>query len=217
MTRKQEGWTLIEMLVVMSLIAVLASLALVQYRNSIQTAKEAVLKADLFHMRDAIDQYYADKGSYPASLQSLVSDGYLRRILDDPITDVRMTRFWITLGQAVRFVVDSFDRLVGGELFIPKIPSTTVVDLARAIAPDAELIDVGIRPGEKLHEEMISEDDARRGQEFDDYYVITPVLDYWEIAEFQKGDALREGFIYRSDTNDMWLGVEELRQLLTAL
>jgi UDP-N-acetylglucosamine 4,6-dehydratase len=134
-----------------------------------------------------------------------------------PITDVRMTRFWITLGQAVRFVVDSFDRLVGGELFIPKIPSTTVVDLARAIAPDAELIDVGIRPGEKLHEEMISEDDARRGQEFDDYYVITPVLDYWEIAEFQKGDALSEGFNYRSDTNDMWLGVEELRQLLTAL
>jgi general secretion pathway protein G len=94
MTRKQDGWTLIEMLVVMSLIAVLASLALVQYRNSIQTAKEAVLKADLFHMRDAIDQYYADKGSYPASLQSLVSDGYLRRIPDDPIT--RSADSWVT-------------------------------------------------------------------------------------------------------------------------
>ncbi len=134
-----------------------------------------------------------------------------------PVTDERMTRFWITLDQAVRFVVDSFDRLVGGELFVPKIPSTTVIDLARAIAPNAEIVNVGIRPGEKLHEEMICEDDARRGQSFDDYYVITPVLDYWEAAEFQKGKALAEGFVYRSDTNDMWLGVDELRTLLATL
>ena len=92
--RPGGGWTLIELLVVMTLIGVLASLALVQYRNSIQAAKEAVLKADLFHMRDAIDQYYADKGQYPASLQALVSDGYLRGIPVDPIT--RSSDSWTT-------------------------------------------------------------------------------------------------------------------------
>lgn len=95
MKRTQGGWTLVEMLVVMSLIAVLSSIALVQYRNSIQASKEAVLKADLFHMRDAIDQYYADKGSYPASLQALVTDGYLRRIPDDPI--MRSADSWVTI------------------------------------------------------------------------------------------------------------------------
>lgn len=134
-----------------------------------------------------------------------------------PITDERMTRFWITLDQAVRFVVDSFERLVGGELFVPKIPSTTVVDLARAIAPEAEIDLVGIRPGEKLHEEMISEDDARRGHEFDGYFVITPVLDYWKSADFQQGKPLPEGFAYRSNTNDVWLGVEEMRELLAGI
>ena len=91
---REAGWTLIELMVVMSLIGVLATLALAQYRNSVQAAKEAVLKADLFLMRDAIDQYYADKGTYPASLQSLVSEGYLRRIPDDPIT--RSADSWTT-------------------------------------------------------------------------------------------------------------------------
>lgn len=94
MKRTQGGWTLIELLVVMTLIGVLATMALAQYRNSIQASKEAVLKADLFHMRDAIDQYYADKGAYPASLQALVSDGYLRRIPDDPIT--KSSDSWVT-------------------------------------------------------------------------------------------------------------------------
>jgi len=91
---REAVWTLIELMVVMSLIGVLATLALAQYRNSVQAAKEAVLKADLFLMRDAIDQYYADKGTYPASLQSLVSEGYLRRIPDDPIT--RSADSWTT-------------------------------------------------------------------------------------------------------------------------
>lgn len=94
MKRTQEGWTLIELLVVMTLIGVLASMSLVQYRNSIQATKEAVLKADLFHMRDSIDQYYADKGQYPSSLQALVSDGYLRAIPVDPIT--RSADSWTT-------------------------------------------------------------------------------------------------------------------------
>jgi general secretion pathway protein G len=90
----QNGWTLIELLVVMSLIAVLATLALAQYRNSVRQTKESVLKADLFHMRESIDQYYADKGSYPSSLQTLVSEGYLRRVPTDPITNSADS--WVT-------------------------------------------------------------------------------------------------------------------------
>lgn len=90
----ESGWTMIELLVVMALIVVLSSIALAQYRNSIQSTKEAVLKADLFHMRESIDQYYADKGSYPASLQALVSEGYLRRVPEDPITKSSDT--WVT-------------------------------------------------------------------------------------------------------------------------
>lgn len=93
-TSPDDGWTLIELLVVMSLIVVLSTLALAQYRNSIQSTKEAVLRADLFHMRESIDQYYADKGSYPSSLQALVSEGYLRRIPEDPITKSSDT--WVT-------------------------------------------------------------------------------------------------------------------------
>jgi len=135
-----------------------------------------------------------------------------------PITDYRMTRFWITLPQAVRFVVDSFDRMRGGELYVPRIPSTRVVDLARAIAPEAELDLVGIRPGEKLHEEMISEDDARRAVVFDDYYLVNPVLAEWAAHEPQRnGKPLPEGFSYRSDTNDLWLGEDELRESLAEL
>ena len=90
----EDGWTLIELLVVMSLIAVLATLALAQYKNSIRATKESVLKADLFHMRESIDQYYADKGSYPSSLQTLVSEGYLRRVPEDPIT--KSADSWVT-------------------------------------------------------------------------------------------------------------------------
>ena len=91
---RQGGWTMIELLVVMALIVVLSSLAMAQYRNSIQSTKEAVLKADLFHMRESIDQYYADKGQYPSSLQTLVSEGYLRRIPEDPIT--KSSDSWVT-------------------------------------------------------------------------------------------------------------------------
>ena len=93
--RSAQGWTLIELLIVISLITILASLALTNYRNSVQASKEAVLKSDLFRMRDAIDQYYADKGKYPQSLDTLVSEGYLRRIPEDPVT--RSTTTWQTV------------------------------------------------------------------------------------------------------------------------
>lgn len=135
-----------------------------------------------------------------------------------PITDTRMTRFLITLDQAVRFVVTSFDRMQGGEIFVPKIPSATVVDMARAIAPDAELDVVGIRPGEKLHEEMVSEDDARRTFEFDEHYSIMPVLAEWTVPSSPTtGTSPPDGFSYSSDNNDWWLDVDQIRALLADL
>lgn len=135
-----------------------------------------------------------------------------------PITDQRMTRFWITLPQAVKFVVDSFDRMTGGEIFVPRIPSTRVVDLARAIAPEAELDIVGIRAGEKLHEEMIEENDARRTVALDDYYIIAPVLAEWADSNMRfDGKPVPDGFAYRSNTNDLWLSEDELFELLATL
>lgn len=150
------------------------------------------------------------RGSVVPFFRSLVGTGRL------PITDLRMTRFWITLPQAVKFVIDSFDRMCGGEIFVPRIPSTTITDLASAIDPTAELEVVGIRPGEKLHEEMISEDDARRSFAFDDHYVIAPILKDWQGEQsWVSGKQLPDGFAYRSDTNDQWLGPDEIRQLIS--
>ncbi|AKP48488.1 UDP-N-acetylglucosamine 4,6-dehydratase (inverting) [Bacillus smithii] len=131
-----------------------------------------------------------------------------------PITDERMTRFWITLDQGVQFVIDSLFRMKGGEIFVPKIPSMKVVDLARAIAPAAEFEIIGIRPGEKLHETMITEDDARHTVEFDDYYVITPEFPWCPQEYLKRGRSLPEGFKYTSDTNAEWLSLEELRTLV---
>lgn len=131
-----------------------------------------------------------------------------------PITDERMTRFWITLDQGVQFVLDNLQRMVGGEIFVPKIPSMRVVDLAKAIAPECEMEFIGIRPGEKLHEMMITEDDARRTLEYDDYYVIQPEFPWWNQADHVKGKVLEDGFQYASHTNSTWLTVEELRELV---
>jgi len=131
-----------------------------------------------------------------------------------PITDDRMTRFWITLDQGVQFVLDNLKRMQGGEIFVPKIPSMKVTDLAMAIAPDAEINVVGIRPGEKLHEAMIMEDDARHTREYDSYYVIQPEFPWWGEDETDQGKLLADGFKYTSDTNYDWLSVEELRELV---
>ncbi len=130
-----------------------------------------------------------------------------------PITDERMTRFWITLDQGVQFVLDNLARMHGGEIFVPKIPSMKVVDLACAIAPKCEIDIVGIRPGEKLHEAMIMEDDARHTVEFDDYYIIQPEFPWWSKKYAEGGKALPDGFAYTSDNNNDWLTVEELRKL----
>lgn len=134
-----------------------------------------------------------------------------------PITDLRMTRFWITLPQAVDFVIDSFNDMSGGELYVPRIPSMRVTDLAEAIAPGGELVEVGIRPGEKLHEEMISSEDARRTVKRPDRYVVRPTLAMWGGFHEAEGEPVPDGFSYSSDTNDQWLSVEDLRSLLKKL
>jgi UDP-N-acetylglucosamine 4,6-dehydratase len=138
-----------------------------------------------------------------------------------PITDARMTRFNITLDQGVDFVINSFDRMWGGELFVPKIPSYKIVDVAKAVAPDCEQKIVGIRPGEKIHEEMITQSDAVNTIEFEDYYVILPSNPpRWEIEAFRNKSALRPGrfceygFSYSSDNNHRFLNVSELRDLI---
>ncbi len=131
-----------------------------------------------------------------------------------PITDERMTRFWITLEQGVQFVLDNLERMQGGEIFVPKIPSMNIMDLAKAIAPECDVEIVGIRPGEKLHEAMIMEDDARHTLEFDSYYVIQPELTWWTQGQLNGGKSLPEGFAYTSDNNVEWLTVEQLRKLV---
>jgi UDP-N-acetylglucosamine 4,6-dehydratase len=129
------------------------------------------------------------------------------------VTDERMTRFWITLQQGVDFVLASLERMRGGEIFIPKIPSMNIVDLARAIAPDCAIETIGIRPGEKLHEVMVPEDDARNTVEYDDHYAILPSYHQWDARGWVEGDGkpVPEGFRYSSDRNDRWLAADELR------
>jgi UDP-N-acetylglucosamine 4,6-dehydratase len=132
-----------------------------------------------------------------------------------PITDERMTRFWITLEQGVSFVLQCADRMVGGELFVPKIPSMRLVDLAKVIAPDARIRNIGIRPGEKLHEEMISVHDARLAVDFGEYYVIKPQASWWaEKRSDIGGTPVPDGFSYSSDNNSKWLTEDELRTMV---
>lgn len=141
----------------------------------------------------------------------------LRRTGRLPITDERMTRFWITLEQGVRFVLDSFERMEGGEVFVPKIPSMRIMDLARAIAPECEFDIVGIRPGEKLHEVMIAEDDARHTLEYDGYFAICPSYQEWDRTEYSRRDGgtlCPDGFCYCSDNNSQWLSADELRRMI---
>jgi len=129
------------------------------------------------------------------------------------ITDERMTRFWLTLDQGVNFVLNSIERMQGGEIFIPKIPSMKIVDLAEAIAPEAKKEFVGIRPGEKLHEIMLTEDEARHAKEFSDYFIIEPEFEFWNKGEYQDGEPLPEGFRYSSYTNNQWITREELKKM----
>lgn len=134
-----------------------------------------------------------------------------------PVTDRRMTRFWITLPQGVQFVLDSFERMVGGEVFVPKLPSINIVDLAEAMLPGCGIEDVGIRPGEKLHEVMVPVEDARNTLEFDNHYVIEPSFQFWDRSGFAQsngGRAVDDDFEYNSGTNSWILNGDDLRDLL---
>ncbi len=130
------------------------------------------------------------------------------------VTDERMTRFWITLEQGVEFVLSCIEQMHGGEVFIPKIPSMNIMDLVATVAPECEVEFMGIRPGEKLHEAMISEDEARQAVELEDRYVIMPAHAWWSPDNWVDGQSLPDGFSYSSDTNDVWLTGEQLQRMI---
>ncbi|MBA1242122.1 UDP-N-acetylglucosamine 4,6-dehydratase (inverting) [Pseudomonas japonica] len=160
------------------------------------------------------------RGSVVPFFRKLLAEG----AADMPITDARMTRFWITLDQGVQFVLDSFARMHGGEIFVPKIPSIRIVDLASALAPGLPQRVVGIRPGEKLHELMVPQDDARMTLEFADHFTIQPSVRFTSVnvdlavdGLGERGVPVDESFEYRSDTNPEFLDVPQIAELHAGL
>jgi UDP-N-acetylglucosamine 4,6-dehydratase len=133
-----------------------------------------------------------------------------------PITDLRMTRFWISIDLAVKFVIDSLEMMTGGELYVPKIPSMKITDLAQAVAPGVKLVEIGMRPGEKLHEEMISADDSRRTTILDKRYVVNPIVAEWGYKP-PIGATMPEGQAYKSDTNDLWVSGSDIKNFIKNL
>ena len=130
------------------------------------------------------------------------------------ITDKKMTRFWLTLDQAIELVNNALCHMQGGEIFVPKIPSMKIMDLAKAIARDCDIEVIGIRPGEKIHEILITEEDGRNTVMYKGMYVIMPNHSWWEKQNYKKGNRLSEGFVYTSNKNDEWLTVEDLREII---
>lgn len=152
------------------------------------------------------------KGSVVPFYQQLLDQGADHL----PITDARMTRFWITLQQGVDFVLSSFGMMKGGEIFIPKIPSMRITDLATCLAPKLPHKIIGIRPGEKLHEVMVSEEEARTTRELTDRYLIYPALSFWTQADMPpEAKEVPEDFRYASDSNDWWLSDAELLSMIS--
>jgi UDP-N-acetylglucosamine 4,6-dehydratase len=158
------------------------------------------------------------RGSVVPFFKKLIKDG--AQML--PITDTRMTRFWITLEQGVEFVFKSLERMQGGEIFIPKIPSMKMIDLAAAMAPGKQIEVIGIRPGEKLHETMCPEDDSHLTLEFGDHYVIKPTISFNDPKNYltnllgETGQAVPEGFSYSSSNNTEWIGPQQLLDMIGA-
>ena len=155
------------------------------------------------------------RGSVVPFFKQLIKDGSTSL----PITDPRMTRFWITLQQGVDFVLTNFRRMHGGEIFVPKIPSMHITDLADSLSSSIQTNIIGIRPGEKLHEIMCPADDSHLTLEFDDHYVIQPSIQIFHSAPYatnnigEKGEVVKQGFEYNSGSNSHFLNVEELRKL----
>lgn len=169
-----------------------------------------------FGTRFAIVRYgnvWGSNGSVVPFFQKQAATGTL------PITDPKMTRFIITLQEGVELVFQAFVKMEGGEIFVPKIPSTTILDIAKAVAPECQTRVIGIRPGEKLHECMIPADESRNTLEFDDHYIVQPAFRSWtDIPPQYIGDGIPcpEGFSYSSDNNDHWLDVEQLQQMIAS-
>lgn len=130
------------------------------------------------------------------------------------VTDPRMTRFWITLEQGVRFVIRCTEMMRGGEVFVPKLPSMRMTDLVHLLAPDAELDVIGIRPGEKLHEALVSQDEARHAREFENYFVIEPAQATWGFETWSEGNTLPNDFSYTSLNNPQWLSAQEMAAMI---
>lgn len=155
------------------------------------------------------------RGSVLQLFDKLVKDG--KSIF--PITDTRMTRFWLPLSQGVDITLKAFQRMQGGEIFVPKIPSIYMTDLAKSMTPNADINVIGIRPGEKLHELMITEEDSRQTLDFSDHYVITPAIKFFEHVDYYKnkleevGVDVAEGFEYSSGKNPHFLSIDEIKSL----
>ncbi len=156
------------------------------------------------------------RGSVVPFFKKLIAEG----VKELPITDERMTRFWITLEQGVQFVLKNFDRMRGGEIFVPKIPSMKIIDLAKAMAADLPIKIIGIRPGEKLHETMCPADDSHLTLEFDDHFVIQPTIQFSHKTIFTEnklgecGRPVEIGFEYNSGTNDQWLAAKAMIDMI---
>lgn len=158
------------------------------------------------------------RGSVVPLFMRLISEG----VKELPVTEENMTRFWITLEQGVNFVLKNFERMQGGEVFIPKISSMKMIDLARALAPKLGVKIIGIRPGEKLHEIMVPKDDSHLTLEFDDHYVIQPSITFTQTSDFtcnalkEKGEPVKMGFEYSSETNTQWLDAKGLMEMINS-
>lgn len=148
---------------------------------------------------------------------------FFKKLIDEgakelPITDMKMTRFWLKLESAVEMVVDALENMQGGELYVKKIPSMLMPDLAKAMAPDLKIKEVGIRPGEKVHEQMITKEDARNTLEFEDYYIILPEIDLENIVhKYPNGKSVDNNFEYHSGNNTKWLTVEDMKKLISEI
>jgi UDP-N-acetylglucosamine 4,6-dehydratase len=135
-----------------------------------------------------------------------------------PITDPRMSRFWITLNQGVEFVLWALEKMCGGELFVPKIPAMNIMDLARAIAPECQTQIVGIRPGEKIHELMIPQDESKKTLEFESFFVVQPDFKFWsKRCSWEGGSKVADDFEYNSGTNPWRLTIDDMRKIIKAL
>lgn len=179
------------------------------------TADKLFISANNYSLRYGTEFSVVRYGNVIGSRGSVIP--FFRELAEQnlpiPITDKRMTRFWITLDFASEFILETFRVMQGGELYVPKIPSMKILDLALAVCPDSKLTEIGVRPGEKLHEEMISSDDSRRTIVLKNRFVINPIIANWGYKE-PEGLRMPENTPYRSDTNDQWLSRDDIKAFI---